>query len=52
MASDGMIIRVPGPQILAYIQQVVPNDASEAYNPAHALGTEFYLPPQASPKFG
>ncbi|KAI1880301.1 hypothetical protein JX265_001922 [Neoarthrinium moseri] len=49
MASDGMIVRIPGPQILGYVQQIVPNDDSEAYDPQKSLGKEFYLPPQANP---
>lgn len=52
MASDGMIIRIPGPQILGYVQQVMPKDETKSYDPALSLGTEFYLPPQASPTLG
>lgn len=44
-ASDGIIIRIPGPQILGYVQQLVPADESIPYDPAQSLGKEFYLPP-------
>ena len=49
MASDGMLIRIPGPQILGYIQQVVPKDNSKPYDAKQSLGKEFYLPPVLSP---
>ena len=48
-ASDGMLVRIPGPQILGYIQQIVPKDNSTPYNPKQSLGKEFYLPPVLSP---
>ena len=49
IASDGMIVRIPGPQILGYIQQIVPRDQSVAYDTLQSLGKEFYLPPPADP---
>jgi hypothetical protein len=52
MASDGMIVRIPGPQIIGYIQQVLPRDESIPYNPELSLGKEFYLPPTPSPDLG
>ena len=50
MASDGMIVRIPGPQILAYVQQIVPQDTSGQYDPEKSLGKSFYLPQPASPE--
>ena len=49
LASDGMLVRIPGPQILGYIQQIVPKDNSTPYDPKQSLGKEFYLPPEPSP---
>ena len=49
LASDGMLVRIPGPQILGYIQQIVPKDNSTPYDPKDSLGKEFYLPPVLSP---
>lgn len=44
-ADTEMLIRIPGPQILGYIQQLVPQDRSTAFDPAKSLASEFYLPP-------
>lgn len=43
-ANNGMVIRIPGPQILGYIQQLMPDDLSSSYDPALSLANEFYLP--------
>jgi hypothetical protein len=44
MASDGMIVRIPGPQIIGYIQQMVPYDQTTKYDPKYALKKAFHLP--------
>ncbi|KAI0050873.1 hypothetical protein FA95DRAFT_1676382 [Auriscalpium vulgare] len=41
--SDGLVIKVPGPQILGYMMQVTPRDASHKYESAN---TEYFLPDQ------
>jgi hypothetical protein len=48
LASDGMIVRIPGPQILGYVQQILPRDMSTKYDATNSLGKEFYLPPPVS----
>lgn len=49
-ANDGMIVKIPGPQVLGYIQQMVPSDASIKFDPTKSLANEFYLPPPATPE--
>lgn len=47
-ANDGMIVKIPGPQILGYIQQLAPQDKSTKFDVAKSLASEFYLPPELS----
>lgn len=49
-ANDGMVVRIPGPQILCYIQQIMPADASMAYMPTESLGQDFFLPDEEREK--
>ena len=44
MAEDGMIVRIPGPQILGYVQQMVPYDYTSKYDKKYALNKAFHLP--------
>lgn len=48
-ASDGMIVRIPGPQILGYVQQVMPVDSTTPYETKLSLGQDFYLPETTTP---
>ena len=41
MASDGMIVRIPGPQILGYIQQIVPEHESSQHDSDLSQAREF-----------
>lgn len=45
-AKDGMIVKIPGPQILGYIQQMMPSDKSTKFDASKSLASEFYLPPE------
>lgn len=44
IAKDGIIVRIPGPQILGYIQQLLPPDETIAYDNNFSLKPEIYLP--------
>lgn len=44
MASDGMIVRIPGPQIIGYIQQMLPWDGTHKFNKSEALRPDIFLP--------
>lgn len=37
-ATDGIVVRIPGPQILGYIMQVTPPDVSLAFQPTPGAG--------------
>jgi len=39
--SDGLVLKIPGPQILGYIMQLAPRDQSRKYEPTK---NTFYLP--------
>jgi hypothetical protein len=44
IAKDGIVVRIPGPQILGYIQQLLPPDETIAYDTNFSLKPEIYLP--------
>jgi hypothetical protein len=44
MASDGMVVRIPGPQIIAYIQQLLPHDGSHPFKSSESLRPDIFLP--------
>lgn len=49
IAKDGLIVRIPGSQILGYIQQVMPRDETVPYSSEMALQTTVYLPNDSLP---
>ena len=44
MASDGMIVRIPGPQVIGYIQQMLPYDGTHPFKMEEALRPDIFLP--------
>jgi hypothetical protein len=44
MASDGMIVRIPGPQVIGYIQQMLPYDGTHPFKKEEALQPDIFLP--------
>jgi hypothetical protein len=44
MASNGMVVRIPGPQVIGYIQQMMPWDGTHQFDPNEALKPEIFLP--------
>lgn len=44
MASDGMIVRIPGPQVIGYIQQMLPWDGTHQFNKEESLRPDIFLP--------
>jgi hypothetical protein len=44
LASDGMIVRIPGPQIIGYIQQMLPWDYSHPFKSDESLKPDIFLP--------
>lgn len=44
MASDGMIVRIPGPQVIGYVQQLLPFDGTHPFNKDEALRPDIFLP--------
>lgn len=58
MSSDGMIVRIPGPQVIGYIQQLLPWDGTHPFNKKEALRPDIFLPgdeiktPAAGPEKG
>ncbi|KAI0061320.1 hypothetical protein BV25DRAFT_1826806 [Artomyces pyxidatus] len=39
--ADGLVIKIPGPQILGYVMQLTPKDATHKYEPSEST---FFLP--------
>ncbi|KAI0061358.1 hypothetical protein BV25DRAFT_780912 [Artomyces pyxidatus] len=39
--ADGLVIKIPGPQILGYVMQLTPKDATHKYEPSES---KFFLP--------
>jgi hypothetical protein len=44
MASDGMIVRIPGPQVIGYVQQMLPYDGTHPFKMEEALRPDIFLP--------
>ncbi|KAM0430041.1 hypothetical protein ACHAPT_006047 [Fusarium lateritium] len=44
LAADGMVVRIPGPQVLGYVQQIVARDESTPYEASQSIAQGFHLP--------
>jgi len=44
IARDGMVVRIPGPQIIGYIQQMLPWDSTQKFKEEETLKPEIFLP--------
>jgi hypothetical protein len=44
IAKDGMVVRIPGPQIIGYIQQMLPWDSTHEFKADDTLKTDIFLP--------
>jgi hypothetical protein len=44
LAKDGMVVRIPGPQIIGYIQQMLPWDSTHEFKQDDTLKTDIFLP--------
>jgi hypothetical protein len=44
IAKDGMVVRIPGPQIIGYIQQMLPWDSTHEFKEDDTLKTDIFLP--------